>query len=306
MTKKIHRISHSEQPILNSLEKMEVLGIEVWAYHGVFDQERTDGQIFKVDARWWQDFRVRGDDLDQTINYAEVTDAIIACVQDEPVNLIETLADRLQVELLSRFPMTFVQVTIHKPQAPLDVNFSDVAVTTAIAGYEPPVRQVVLSLGSNIEPRMGFLQFAVSALESTPGIQPCAVSSVYETEPQGELEQPQFLNAVIMIQTSLSARSLLARTQEIENLAGRVRAIEHGPRTLDIDIIAIEDEVWDQGDLVLPHPRAALRQFVLVPWLEIDPQARLEGLSIGNVIEQLTDQGIVKTNDKLMLVALRN
>jgi 2-amino-4-hydroxy-6-hydroxymethyldihydropteridine diphosphokinase len=104
-----------------------------------------------------------------------------------------------------------------------------------------------------------------------------AISPVYQTAPVGGPAQPDYLNAVLIIATALTPADLLAAAHGIEAEFGRVRLERFGPRTLDIDIIAYEDEVSDADVLTLPHPRAHERAFVLVPWHDIDPAARLPG-----------------------------
>ena len=134
---------------------------------------------------------------------------------------------------------------------------------------------VVLSLGSNLGDRLGHLRAAVAALRATPGLTVTAISGVYETTPVGYVEQPDFLNIVVLGESELAPDELLARTQAIEAALGRVRTIR--PRTIDIDLVAVDEIVADADRLTLPHPRAHGRAFVLVPWLEIDPDAELVG-----------------------------
>lgn len=138
-------------------------------------------------------------------------------------------------------------------------------------------RRAALALGSNQGNRLATLQGAVDALAKTGGVDIAAVSGVFETDPVGGPQQPDFLNAVVVVVTSLSARELLVRANEIEEQYGRVRAERWGPRTLDVDVLVVGDEVVDEPDLVVPHPRAGERAFVLVPWLDADSGATLPG-----------------------------
>ncbi|MDI5962880.1 2-amino-4-hydroxy-6-hydroxymethyldihydropteridine diphosphokinase [Streptomyces sp. SL13] len=140
-------------------------------------------------------------------------------------------------------------------------------------------RRAVVSLGSNLGNRLETLQGAVDALADTPGLRVKAVSPVYETEPWGiePGSQPDYLNAVALIKTTLPPTSLLERAHAIEEAFLRVRDERWGPRTIDVDIVAYQDVVSEDPSLTLPHPRAHERAFVLVPWNDVDPAAELPG-----------------------------
>jgi 2-amino-4-hydroxy-6-hydroxymethyldihydropteridine diphosphokinase len=139
-----------------------------------------------------------------------------------------------------------------------------------------PVR-VVLGLGSNLGDRLANLQAAVDALCGPPGLGFLAVSAVYETAPVGGPSQPDFLNAVLLASAGLPARAVLGRAHAAEAASHRVRGVPWGPRTLDIDIISYGDVTSDDPALTLPHPRAHERAFVLVPWHDVEPGARIAG-----------------------------
>jgi 2-amino-4-hydroxy-6-hydroxymethyldihydropteridine diphosphokinase len=135
------------------------------------------------------------------------------------------------------------------------------------------VSRAVLSLGSNIGDRVGHLQGAVDALAERVDI--VSVSGVYETAPVGGPVQDDFLNAVVIIETTLAPYDLLALCQQVEAAHDRVREVRWGPRTLDVDIIAIDGVALDDAELTLPHPRAHERAFVCVPWVEVEADAAL-------------------------------
>jgi 2-amino-4-hydroxy-6-hydroxymethyldihydropteridine diphosphokinase len=137
--------------------------------------------------------------------------------------------------------------------------------------------QVTIALGSNLGNRLENLQGGLDALLDAPGLALAAVSPVYETAPVGGPPQPDYLNAVLIAATTLPARAVLDRCQGVETVFGRVRDQAWGPRTLDLDIIVYGDVVSDDPDLMLPHPRAHERAFVLAPWLDIDPDAEIPG-----------------------------
>ena len=129
-----------------------------------------------------------------------------------------------------------------------------------------------LGLGSNLGDRRGNIDEAVRRLGETPGVTVTKVSSIYETKPVGGPEQPDFLNAACEVETQLQPRELLREAQRIEREMGRVRTVRWGPRNIDIDILLCGDVVIDGGDLTVPHPRLAEREFVLRPLAEIAPK----------------------------------
>lgn len=142
-----------------------------------------------------------------------------------------------------------------------------------------PARSLVaaLALGSNLGDRMDYLRAAVDALRRAEGVRVDEVSSVYETAPVGTSGQPEYLNAVVLVTTDLTPRELITLTQHIENVNGRVRLERWGPRTLDVDVLTVGEEISDDPVILLPHPRAHDRAFVLLPWSEIDPEGCVPG-----------------------------
>jgi 2-amino-4-hydroxy-6-hydroxymethyldihydropteridine diphosphokinase len=147
----------------------------------------------------------------------------------------------------------------------------------------------VLSVGSNLGDRLAMLQLAVDVLA------PTAVSPVYETAPVGGVEQDDYLNAVLVC--DLGAADAWERAQRAEAAAGRERVVRWGPRTLDVDLVVADGPVPD--GLVLPHPRAHERAFVLRPWLDVDPDAVLPGH--GPVRDLLVGGAGVRRRDDLRL-----
>lgn len=168
-----------------------------------------------------------------------------------------------------------------------------------MTGGMRPIRQAVLSVGSNLGDRAGRLQGAVSALEDTPEVTVVAISSVYETEPVGAPEgSGSFLNAVVLIDTTLTVHTLLDRALAIEDAFERERSEPGAPRTLDVDIIVVGDRVADDDSLKLPHPRAHERGFVLVPWFEIDPEGEIPGHGfVADLLAGVDTSGVTKRED---------
>ncbi len=151
------------------------------------------------------------------------------------------------------------------------------------------MRSGYLGLGSNVGDREAELREAVRDLREG-GVNVCKVSSVYETEPVGELlEQPDFLNAVVHIRTELEPEPLLRLCKRIEFAHGRSpEAPRHAPRGLDIDLLLLGDLVFRSERLILPHPQLSSRRFVLAPLLELEPELRLpDGTELAAVLAGL-------------------
>ena len=138
-------------------------------------------------------------------------------------------------------------------------------------------RRTVIAMGSNLGDRLDHLQGGLDGLFDTPRIGFLAVSPIYETAPVGGPEQPDYLNAVVIAETSMPAQAVLERCLSLEDAFGRVRDERWGPRTLDLDLIIHGDEVTNGPGLTLPHPRAHERAFVLAPWHDADPEAQIPG-----------------------------
>lgn len=161
-----------------------------------------------------------------------------------------------------------------------------------------PLRVAVFSLGSNLGERFDYLQGATNALRATPGLKVTDISSVYETTPVGLVEQPDFLNIVVITESTLPSLVMLERALAIEDAYSRVRVVPGGPRTVDVDLIAVGDRQIDSAALTLPHPRAHERAFVLLPWHELDPEATIVGRGrVGDLLSGLDVSGVKRRDD---------
>lgn len=261
-------------------DRIVLSGVAATGHHGVFAHEKRDGQQFVVDVAVEADLSGAGrsDDLARTVNYGEIGAQVVARIEGEPFDLIERLAEAIAADVLEHRLVDAVTVTVHKPQAPVGVPFGDV--TVEVTRRRAPV-PVVIAVGANLgDPEVAMFS-AVDAISSLDGVTDVRVSSVYETDPVGGPDQPTYLNAVLTARSRWSAPRLLSALHEIEADHGRVREIRWGARTLDLDLVQVgtpgEVDHWtsDDPELALPHPRAHERSFVLVPWLDVDPEARL-------------------------------
>lgn len=161
-----------------------------------------------------------------------------------------------------------------------------------------PLREAVFSLGSNLGDRFAYLQGAVNHLRATPGLTITRISPVYETKAVGLVDQPDFLNLVVTADSSLASAVMLDRALAIEEAFDRVREIPGGPRTVDVDVIAVGQRELSSDTLTLPHPRAHERAFVLIPWSEIDPDAELVGHGrVADLLAKLDRSGVQRRDD---------
>ncbi len=288
---------------------VELRGLRARGTHGVLAAERVLGQVFVVDLALHVDTRraAASDDLADAVDYGAVALQVHAVISGEPVDLVETLAQRVADAVLADPRVRAVDVAVHKPSAPVTVAFDDVVVHITRSS---PWARAVLGLGANAgEPREALVG-AVAALHAAPGVRVVEVSPVYRTAPVGGVEQDDYLNAVAAVMTTLSPLELLDAAQSVEAAAGRDRGAEvrWGPRPLDVDLLTVdaahhptcrtlvtfccseapdaargdpgamgERGDGDAGRLELPHPRAHERAFVLVPWAAMAPDDELPG-----------------------------
>lgn len=275
---------------------IRLTGVRARGHHGVLEHERRDGQDFVVDVAMELDLAPAAttDDLARTVSYAEVAADVVAVVEGPPRDLIETVAGEIADRVLARPLVEAVEVTVHKPQAPVGVPFGDVAVQVVRERDVP----VVIALGANLGDAAGTLERAVRRLRRTRGLHRVQVSPLFVTDPVGGPDQPEYVNAVLLGRTRLSPAGLLGQLHRVEEQFGRTREVRWGPRTLDLDLVQYGEpgrgtEVCsDDPDLLLPHPRAHERAFVLAPWVAVDPEARLRvGGSVRPVAELLTAVG---------------
>jgi dihydroneopterin aldolase/2-amino-4-hydroxy-6-hydroxymethyldihydropteridine diphosphokinase len=259
-------------------DRIVLEGVSATGYHGVLDFEKREGQSFVVDVTLELDLgpASRSDDLDRTVSYAEVADDVVRRITGPSFDLIERLAEVIAQDALRRDLVESVEVTVHKPDAPVGHPFSDVRVSVRRGGTP-----VVIALGANLGDRGESLAAAVDELAELPGVVVTRVSPLVETDPVGGPEQPPYLNAVVLARTQRDPADLLVALHQVEQAHGRTREVHWGARTLDLDLIQVgrpgtQSEVCSNDPtLTLPHPRAAERAFVLVPWDLADPAAQL-------------------------------
>jgi dihydroneopterin aldolase/2-amino-4-hydroxy-6-hydroxymethyldihydropteridine diphosphokinase len=252
------------------LDKIQIKDLEVFANHGVMPEEKALGQKFLLSLCMYLDVQEAGqkDDLTKSVSYAYVAQYAEHFMRSNRFELIEGVAEHLAEELLLKFPMLeYVTVEIKKPWAPIGLPLDTVSVEIT-RGYHT----AFLSIGSNIEDRKGYLDFAVTKFKNTMAhTSVVAVSDYIETEPYGMTDQASFLNGALEIRTLLSPQELLDTLHQMEAIAGRKRDVHWGPRTLDVDIIFYDDLVLTNPNITIPHADMANRDFVLRPLMQLCP-----------------------------------
>lgn len=153
---------------------------------------------------------------------------------------------------------------------------------------------VLLGIGTNMGDRMENINAAVRSVGLLPRTVLCDISHVYETDPVGYLDQPRFLNAVLKIDTELSATAVLGACLGIEAALGRVRTIKDGPRVIDIDVLIYDGVRSDSHELTLPHPRMAFRSFVMVPLSDLYPSGRAPMMSFSQKLKDIGLDGVTR------------
>lgn len=244
--------------------------LEVFARHGVIPEENVLGQKFVVTAEFMCGLSKAGkqDDLTATIDYGEAAHIITDFLQEHTFQLIEAAAWKLAEQLLITYETAeAVWLTIKKPWAPVKLPLDTVSVSV-----NRRWNTVLLSIGSNMGDRKENLDRAVALLGEDPKIRIGRVSDYIVTKPWGMVEQDDFLNGAVRLQTLYDPEELLDVLQEVEKTLHRKRTIHWGPRTIDLDIIFYEDLVCDTERLIIPHKEMAARRFVLDPLCQIAPE----------------------------------
>ena len=302
------------------LDRVSVTGIRARGFHGVLEHEKRDGQEFSCDvAMHLSLYRAgRSDDLADAVDYSVVARKAHDVLAGPSLDLVETVAERIAAAVLEDQRVRAVEVVVHKPQAPVGVPFDDVQVRVvrtrddAVADSPPPAPvRAVLALGANLGDAHATLHQAVLDLAGVEGLTVLESSPVVDSAPVGGPEQGRYLNAVLLVQTTLAPRALLHACQDVEAAHGRTRDVRWGPRTLDVDVVTVSRPdgrglSLSTVDLDLPHPRAAGRRFVLQPWAVVDPNARLldfdEERAVVDLLEEaLDDEGDVVVRSDLAL-----
>ncbi len=251
------------------MTKIKIRGLEIKATHGVHDFEKTTPQRFVFDVDLAVDFyeAAKCDDLSKSVNYSSVCKLIDKITRGNSFDLIEKLAFECAAEIFENFEkVTAVDLTVHKPDAPVNLEFSSVAAAISLQR-----ERAYLSIGSNMGDRKKYLDTAIEKLKNVRGVVVEKVSSYLANAPYGGVADGEFLNCAVQVSTFLSPENLLLEIHRIEEECERVRDKRWGNRTLDIDIIFFGSRKIITPDLVIPHPDWFNRPFVILPLKQIAP-----------------------------------
>ncbi|MBP2620514.1 2-amino-4-hydroxy-6-hydroxymethyldihydropteridine diphosphokinase [Streptococcus panodentis] len=250
------------------MDQLRIKDLEVYAYHGLFGAEKELGQRFVLDVILDYDMTqaAKTDDLTASIHYGELAQDLTHWCQEGKEDLIETLAYKLIDRIFLAHPLVQkVSLEVKKPWAPVPLPLETCSVKLV-----RQKRRVLIGLGSNQGDRAANLDAALAKM-AEQHIRLVQASGRIETEPWGGVEQDPFLNQAVEVESWLAPQDLLQTLLAIEADLGRVREVKWGPRVIDLDILYIGQEEIYSPDLIVPHPYAAERAFVLQPLLEIAP-----------------------------------
>lgn len=272
-------------------DEIRIEGLEVFARHGVYAEETQNGQIFIVNATLYTDISQAGrtDDLERTVNYGTVCHFITDWMQENTCQLLEAVAEKLAAALLLEYrTLAGVDLEIQKPHAPIKLPFGNVSVKVHRSWH-----RAYIAVGSNLGNREEHIAGALRALKEHPLIVLKKSSELIVTKPYGGVEQEDFLNGVLEIETLLGPEQLLEALHEIENAAGRKRTVRWGPRTLDLDILFYDRLCYESKDLRIPHVDLENRTFVLRPMAEMEPFLRhpISGKTMIQLLRELEERG---------------
>lgn len=251
------------------MNAIEIKGLKVSACHGVLPSEKECPQLFVFDISVDVDIQkaAESDEVSDTVDYADVCSIVSDYCKANSFNLIERLARGAALTVLKKYPSAnAVEVTVHKPHAPVPQPFGDVSVF-----YRAERNTVILSLGSSLGDSAAILNTAIAKIGASEGVNVLKVSRFIKSAPYGGVAENEFLNCALSIECLLPPRALLKRLNDIEAEAGRTREKRWADRTLDIDIIFFGDKIMAEEGLCVPHPDYYNRPFVIEPIKEIAP-----------------------------------
>ena len=251
------------------MDKIHIKDLEIIGFHGAIPEEKVLGQKFVLSFELDVDLRQAGknDDLTKTVHYGELAQKVEEEFTKTSYDLIEKAAEEICEFVLLNYPLVKkVKLLLKKPWAPTRKHVEYVAVE-----IERKWNKVYIAAGSNLGDKEETLKEAIYKIDKRKDCVVTKVSNFYTTDPVGYEDQDQFVNCVFEINTLQTPSELMDTLLEVEKDFKRERIIIWGPRTLDLDIIFYNDIISYDEHILIPHPRAHERQFVMKPMCDINP-----------------------------------
>lgn len=265
--------------------------MKVFAYHGVLEEEKKNGQDFYLNAKVYVDMRKAGisDKLEDTINYDLICTYLAEVFAEKVFDTIEAAAEYTLQEVIVNFPtIEAMELEVRKPHAPLTYVPEDISVTIYREWHT-----VYLSFGSNVGNPTGHINEAIIMLKNPYAIRDIKRSDLFVTKPYGPVEQNDFVNGCLEMETYMNPEELVEYIHEIEDYFERDRSIHWGPRPIDLDIVFYDDEVYNSKALTIPHADMENRMFVLEPLSQLCPGKRhpVWGKTVAQLKKELSERG---------------
>ena len=251
------------------MDKIHIKDLEIIGFHGAIPEEKVLGQKFVLSFELDVDLRQAGknDDLTKTVHYGELAQKVEEEFTKTSYDLIEKAAEEICEFVLLNYPLVKkVKLLLKKPWAPTRKHVEYVAVE-----IERKWNKVYIAAGSNLGDKEETLKEAIYKIDKRKDCVVTKVSNFYTTDPVGYEDQDQFVNCVFEINTLQTPSELMDTLLEVEKDFKRERIIRWGTRTLDLDIIFYDDIISYDEHILIPHPRAHERQFVMKPMCDINP-----------------------------------
>lgn len=251
------------------MDKIHIKDLEIIGFHGAIPEEKVLGQKFVLSFELDVDLRQAGknDDLTKTVHYGELAQKVEEEFTKTSYDLIEKAAEEICEFVLLNYPLVKkVKLLLKKPWAPTRKHVEYVAVE-----IERKWNKVYIAAGANLGDKEETLKEAIYIIDKRKDCVVTKVSNFYTTDPVGYEDQDQFVNCVFEINTLQTPSELMDTLLEVEKDFKRERIIRWGPRTLDLDIIFYNDIISYDEHILIPHPRAHERQFVMKPMCDINP-----------------------------------
>lgn len=251
------------------MDKIHIKDLEIIGFHGAIPEEKVLGQKFILSFELDVDLRQAGknDDLTKTVHYGELAQKVEEEFTKTSYDLIEKAAEEICEFVLLNYPLVKkVKLLLKKPWAPTRKHVEYVAVE-----IERKWNKVYIAAGSNLGNKEETLKEAIDKIDKRKDCVVTKVSNFYTTDPVGYEDQDKFVNCVFEIDTLQTPSELMDTLLEVEKDFKRERIIRWGPRTLDLDIIFYDDIISYDEHILIPHPRAHERQFVMKPMCDINP-----------------------------------